>query len=156
MMERVITDPLDLPELDEGEEISRADFVFYEVDHSGPSFVAHVFVENQDATEGTPQDPSQGYAGSFTVFGHNGCYGDEGHCQPEARYTDEFDRRLPHPLIGWTKTVIATDAIRRAVEDPQLSAVRLTVVPVVVEDDVARPAPGQLGFSEVRLLVYED
>ena len=155
-MERVVTDPLDLPALEDGEEISRADVVFYDVDHSGPSFVAHVFVEAPDATADTPLDAEHGYAGSFTVFGHNGCYGDEGHCLPDNRYTDEFDRRLPHPLLGWTKTVIATDAIRRAVRDPAGTTVRLTVVPVVAEDDVVPPASGEMAFSEVRLLVYED
>jgi tyrosinase len=154
-MRALITDLIELPAL-EGETISRADLVFYDVDHSGPSFVAHVFIENPDAGPDTPQDLEHGHAGMFTVFGHNGCYGDEGHCLPDQRFTDEFDLRLPHPLAGWTRTVIATDAIQRAVDDASLTAVRLTIVPVIANDDVVSPAPAELEFSEVRLLVYED
>jgi hypothetical protein len=69
--------PVEVPEV---EDMSRADLIFYGVDHSGPSYEARVFIDNPSAGPETPVEPEHGYAGSFTVFGHAGCFGDEGHC----------------------------------------------------------------------------
>lgn len=68
--------PLDVPA--NWEDITRADLVFYEV--PGPSYEAEVFLDNPKADADTPRELDSGYAGSFAVFGHGGCYGDEGHC----------------------------------------------------------------------------
>lgn len=54
---------------------------FYGVDTNGPSYVGRVFVNNPNADENT-LDESSGYVGSYSVFGHDGCCGDEGHCEP--------------------------------------------------------------------------
>ncbi len=155
MMERSTPPPLDVPVLEDGEQVSRVDLVFYGVDHSGPSYEAHVFIDQPDADLDTPLDQEHGYAGSFTVFGHDGCYGDEGHCLPDQRYTDEFDQRPPHPLQPWTKTVIAGDALVRAVEDPEVSQVSLTVVADVLTDESSSAKPAA-SYDSVRLLVYAD
>ena len=89
------------PELEDGRGGSRrADLVFYGVRHSGPSYVARVFLNNPHATPTFDAD-STGRAtpAHFTVFGHNGCYGAEGHCEPDHRAPrDEFDLPAPHPL----------------------------------------------------------
>jgi hypothetical protein len=147
--------PLELPELEDVKELSRADLVFYGVDHSGPSYEARIFINNARADADTERVAEQGYAGSFSVFGHNGCFGDEGHCLPDQRLTDEFDVRAPHPLRPITKTVIATEAIRRALVEPAVQEVTVTVVPVTPDDGFPKSGPDPGRFDYVRLLTYE-
>jgi hypothetical protein len=154
-MTSITSAPLDLPDVRDVEELSRADLVFYGVDHSGPSYEARVFVNNPQADPATERVLEEGYAGSFTVFGHNGCFGDAGHCLPDQRTRDEFDVRAPHPLQPLTMTVIATDAIRRALVDPETTTVTVTVVAVVPEDDFPKAAEPAERFQYVRLLTYE-
>lgn len=144
-----VSDPLANPAAAGEPEFTRADLVFYGVDHSGPSFEARVFLNNPGAGLDTPRDPEAGFAGSFTIFGHAGCAGDAGHCEVPGQPADPFDARPPHPLTPQTKTVIITDALHR-VTDPELT---ITVVPV-------RPGPLEaevvdvLRFDEFRLLTY--
>ncbi len=148
------TQPLELPELEDVDELSRADLVFYGVDHSGPSYEARIFINNASADADTERVAEQGYAGAFAVFGHNGCFGADGHCLPDQRYTDAFDRRAPHPLRPLTKTVIATEAIRRAIVDPSVQEIKVTVVSVTPDDGFKKI--GETGrFDSVRLLTYE-
>jgi tyrosinase len=149
------THPLELPELEDTDELSRADLVFYGVDHSGPSYEARIFVNNPNADADTERAAEQGYAGAFTVFGHNGCFGADGHCLPDQRSTDAFDVRAPHPLRGLTKTVIATDAIRRAIVEPETQAVTVTLVAVTPDDGFPKAGPEPGRFDYVRLLTYE-
>lgn len=144
------TAPLELPTFEDRDDVTRADLVFYEVDHSGPSYVAHVFLDQPRASARTARDRAHGYAGAFTVFGHGGCYGDEGHCLPDRRTTDAFDLRLRHPLTPFVKTVTVTEALAPALLDAERAEVTVTVV---VEPSEAAPAPP---FSEVRLLTYAD
>jgi hypothetical protein len=145
--------PLELP-TDAGQWLSRADLVFYGVDHSGPSYEALVYVDASNEQALGTREISSGYAGSFTVFGHGGCYGDEGHCLPTDRFQDEFDRRPTHPLTPFTKTVIATDAIRGALRAGKL-AISVTVVPIVPDGRAPDTACKQQLFEYVRLLSYE-
>ena len=91
MVERFISDPIELPARD-GEDHSRADLVFYDVDHSGASYEARVFINAPDADAGTPRDDPH-YAGSFCIFGHGGCFGDTGHCDVPSEPRDPFDLR---------------------------------------------------------------
>jgi hypothetical protein len=154
-MNTITSDPLELPELDDVDELSRADLVFYGVDHAGPSYEARVFVNNPNADAATERVLDHGYAGSFTVFGHNGCFGDAGHCLPDQRHSDEFDLRAPHPLRPLTMTLIATDAIRRALLEPEVRAVTLTIVAVVPEDGFPKSSQQPLRFDYIRLLTYE-
>jgi hypothetical protein len=151
----VARDTLELPGADELDELSRADLVFYGVDHSGPSYEGRVFLGNPAAAADTPQDVEHGYAGSFTVFGHAGCFGDEGHCLPDQRFTDAFDVRLPHPLAPLTRTVIATAAVRRAIADPEITEVLVVVVAVMPEDELTAGYDEPLRYDSVRLLTYE-
>jgi tyrosinase len=113
-VERFVSEPIRIAAAEEDDPIvSRADLVLFGVDHSGDSYEGRVFLNNPDADVDTPRDPAHGYAGSFTVFGHGGCYGEEGHCDPGQRTTDAFDRRPPHPLTPFTKTVVVSEALRR-------------------------------------------
>ena len=136
---------------------TRADLEFRGVDHSGPSFEARVFLNNKRAGAGTATDPAGGYAGSFYVFGHGGCFGELGHCDIPVGPRGPFDKRLAHPLTPQFKTVIVTDALRRLLQTSDDEKVSVTVVPVVPESQVSRveKAVDPLKFESVSLITYE-
>lgn len=59
----------------------RVDLELHGVEHSGESFAVRVFVNLEDADAATSTGSDNGkYAGSFYIFGHGPCLGDEGHC----------------------------------------------------------------------------
>ncbi len=146
MVDRFVSGPIDLPE--DAEDTYRADLVFYDVDHSGASYEARIFINSPDADADTPRDHPN-YAGSFHIFGHGGCYGDVGHCDvPTER--DQFDFRPPHQLVPASKTVVITDAFKRIV-GPHDATITVTVVafaPGDTPNDV-------LQFDTIRLLTYQ-
>jgi hypothetical protein len=130
---------------------TRADIQFDGVDHSGPSFEARIFLNNPSADESTERVAETGYAGSFYIFGHGGCFGDVGHC--DVRPRRRYDPRPSHPLTEARKTVIATDAVRRA----RAKGEQLTVTAVPVVTSGAAAAKGEenvLKFSTVRIITY--
>lgn len=149
MVARFVSDPIELPERDGvDDDFYRADLVFYDVDHSGPSYEARVFINAPKANAKTPRDDPR-YAGSFCIFGHGGCFGDLGHCDvPTER--DPFDLRPPHQLIPASKTVVVTDALRRLVApgDTTITVTVVAFVPGAAKHDV-------LQFGTVRLLTYQ-
>src|SRR5690242_4647634 len=129
-----VTVELDLPAA--GAKITRADLTFECVDHSGPSYEARVFLDWPTATVETPVDDPH-YAGSFSVFGHGGCFGEEGHCQVRPAVTT-FDRRPPHQLVPATRVLVCTESIRQLVEGGR-STVTVTAVAVVRASALADP-----------------
>ncbi|HEX4214701.1 MAG TPA: hypothetical protein VIA06_15395 [Candidatus Dormibacteraeota bacterium] len=130
---------------------SRADLVFEEVDHAGASFEARIFINNAGADRDTAKAPETGYAGSFNIFGHGGCFGDEGHCDVVPRRA--YDPRRAHPLAPVQRTVIATDAVRRAMS--QSAKAVLTVVPVLTGVTAkVDPEVAVLRFDRVSLVAY--
>src|SRR6266699_1925400 len=90
--------PIELTAPPDEEPFYRADVVLYGIDHSGPSFEGRIFIDNPEAGASTPLEAEHGYAGSFYVFGHGGCFGDVGHCDPPPGPVSPFDRRAPHQL----------------------------------------------------------
>ena len=144
-----VSEPVLNPAAEGEPAFTRADLVFYGVDHSGPSFEARIFLNSPEAGLSTPRDPEAGFAGSFTIFGHAGCAGDAGHCDVPTGPADPFDVRPPHALTRQTRTVIITEALQR-ISAPELI---ITIVPV-------RPGPlsaelaETLAFDEFRLLTY--
>lgn len=130
-------------------EFEAADLVFYDVDHSGPSFRGLVFF-NTEASIDTALEHGDGYAGSFVVFGHGGCFGDEGHCHVPTHHKDPFDSRSLHALTPQTHLVDVSDALKVACENEYLS---VTVLPIVPGPDVAEQRD-ILEFSAMRLLTY--
>jgi hypothetical protein len=140
---------LEVPEIPDV--VSRADLIFYDVDHSGPSYEARVFVDNSNVDARTPLDPEHGYVGSFTIFGHAGCFGDEGHCLPDSRSVDAFDRRAPHPLTPFTRSMEVTEAVK----ETRRRRVRVTVLPVISEVAGAT-VPDIAPVGRVRLVTYQD
>ena len=135
-----------------GDDYSRADIEFEGVDHSGSTYEARVYLNNPDAHAETEPTGDNGYAGSYYVFGHGGCYGDQGHCDVVER--GPYDPRPPHGLSPTRKVVIATDAVRRAAT--QAKELSITVIPVLmsttekVPDDEEIPA-----FESVSLITYQ-
>jgi hypothetical protein len=148
-MKRFHSDPLELPE--DRADVARADLVFYGVDHSGPTYEARIFLDNPRANADTPLTAEEGYAGSFTVFGHGGCFGAEGHCAPDQRFSDEFDRRPPHPLKPQTVAVTVTEALARV----QAEQVKVHLVAIVPEGMEKLSGIGDvLPCERVRLVTY--
>jgi tyrosinase len=125
---------LELPPEDDG--FARADLTFYGIDHSGPSFLVHVFFDAPHADPDTPRTAESGYVGSFAVFGHGGCFGDEGHCEVRGPATP-FDRRPPHQLVPATRVLVATDAVRRSIGRGR--TVHITAVAEVRSSPLADP-----------------
>jgi hypothetical protein len=140
------------------DDFSRADLEFRGVDHSGPSFEARVYLDNPKADAETGRGDDTGYAGSFYVFGHGGCFGEAGHCDVPEGPRSAFDQRLPHQLTPQFRTVVITEALRRVMRSGDASTFTATVVPVVRENpaslvgDVGDP----LQFESVSLITYED
>ncbi len=115
----------------------RADIEFYGVDHSGASLEARVFIDNADANASTAMEPGQGYVDSFYIFGHGGCFGDDGHCEVPTGPRRPNDLRPQHQLTPIDVRVVATDTLRAAAERPDGSKLTVTVVPVIEPEDAA-------------------
>lgn len=128
---------------------ARADLVFYDVDHSGSSYEARIYLDHPGADAATGYD-HPAYAGAYHVLGHGGCFGDEGHCLVPSTPPDPLDPRGPHQLTPQTKTVIVTEAIQRHLEGGG-GAVGVTVVAVTPGDR----ADDVLDFTRLRLLTYQ-
>lgn len=128
---------------------TRADLIFYGVEHRGPSFEARIFFDFDGIPdEHTPRDSEQ-FAGSFTVFGHGGCAGDVGHCDVPPGPLDLFDRRPPHQLVPQTKVVIVTDALGRLTGDEVVVSV------IAVGPSASGPvAIDELTFQRFALVTY--
>jgi hypothetical protein len=133
MVDRYVSAPVELPDPEIA--FSRADLVFYGIDHSGSSFEAQISLGDEPA-------------GSFYIFGHGGCFGDVGHCDIPERL-DPFDLRPPHQLLPATRVVTVTEPIRRLIEAGE-RAVQVTVIARTPGDRSNKV----LQFDTVRLLSY--
>ena len=130
---------------------SRADLQFDGIQHGGASYEARIFINNPEADAATPRTSDKGYAGRFHIFGHGGCYGDdEGHCEVHPRRA--YDPRPEHPLTPATKSVIATEALRRALK--QGKRITVTVVPIVLSGTPECDYENVVGFEKIKVLTY--
>jgi hypothetical protein len=147
------SEPLIVPE-PTGTGYWRVDLIIDDVDHSGPTYEGRIYFDNPDAGEGTGRDLEAGYAGSFHVFGHAGCFGDEGHCDVPSGPRDPYDLRPPHQLVPHTKIITVTDALERRGG----GEVTVTIVPIVRTDPdlpVDYDDDRVLRFNSLRLVAYE-
>jgi hypothetical protein len=149
---------LELERPDPGDDFSRADLEFRGVDHSGLSFEARLFLDNPGADAKTARDESEGYAGSFHVFGHGGCFGELGHCDVRDEPRGVYDRRPPHPLTPQFKTVIVTDALRRVMQTSKRKRTfSITIVAAISEGPgLLASAADPLKFESVSLITFQD
>lgn len=129
----------------------RADLRLHGVDHSGATYEGRVFLNNPQANESTPTELAAGYAGSFYVFGHGGCYGDEGHCEVVERAPG--DPRGPHPLTPTEAVVDITDGLRQAIGNTR--EIRFTVVPVIMSANELTDVEDPLKFARLEVQAYQ-
>ena len=150
-----ITFDIELPAGADQPELARADLTFYGLDHSGPSYEVRVFLNNPSADPGTPLNADAGFAGKFSVFGHGGCFGEEGHCDVRAPVS-AFDRRQPHPLVPAVRVLTVTGVIRDLIQRDAPS-VSVTAVPVVRPSALAtaEQAAEVLVIDQVALHTFE-
>jgi hypothetical protein len=133
----------------------RADLELHGVDHSKASFEGRLFLNNPEAGPDTPTT-DESYAGSFWIFGHGGCAGGEGHCEP-SRELRPFDFRAEHQLTPISKLVVITAKLRQLVPPARDFSVR--IVPYVRPESAER-LPSNLvtdllHFERVDLLAYQ-
>lgn len=134
-------------------EYVRADIEFIGVEHGGASYEARVYVNNPSANATTQPIEANGYAGSFYVFGHGGCFGDAGHCDIHQHHREAFDPRRSHPLEPMKKIVTATDVIRAAAA--RGGSINVTVVPVVTSwTELVEDTQDVLKFDHINLVTY--
>jgi hypothetical protein len=152
-VDRYVSDPpLPLSPAVAAGEFTNAQLIFYDVDHSGPSFEAFVFLNAPQAGVGTPLEEEAGFAGSFVIFGHGGCVGDEGHCDVPDGPKDPFDSRPLHPLTPQTKMVDVSGPLKRA--SAAGDRLTVTVLPMLPGDEGAELAD-VLFFSAMRLVAFD-
>jgi hypothetical protein len=146
-----LTVTLDAP----GEPYERADLEFHGVDHAKASFEARLFIDNPGAGPDTPST-DESYAGSFWIFGHGGCAGDEGHCEPP-RERRPYDFRPDHQLIPVSKRVMITGKLRALVKPGEQFTVR--IVPYIRPESAERLpvnlVTDVLHVDRVALLTYQ-
>jgi hypothetical protein len=123
----------------------RADIEIYGIDQSGASFEGRVFLNNPEATLATPLSAEHGYAGSFHVYGY-GIWPADAAAQSAAKPAASEGIRAPI-----TKTVIATQAVRRAAAKG--NEARVTVVPVF-PGTPPRDAGDAFKLEGVRIIVH--
>jgi tyrosinase len=120
-----------------------------------PSYEGRLFVNRPRANDETTPTEANGYIGSFYVFGHAGCIGEEGHCEDRPPL-NRFDDRLPSKFARFRRKVDVTEPLKRLLTSK--TEFMLTVVPVVrkqprfVRQDDRRP----LDFSRVSMVVYSN
>ena len=131
---------------------TRADLRFDGVDHSQTTYEARVFLNNTNASDKTPTTLDQGFAGRFHIFGHGGCLGDVGHCEVRGP-SRPFDPRPEHPLTPVSKIVVATDAIRRALDKG--TTVTVTVIPIVLSGTKLCDYEKVLKFEKISVIAYQ-
>ena len=109
-------------------DFKRADLEIYGIDHFRPSYTALVFLncDEKDPKKLGPDHPD--CAGRFSVFGHENCTGNEGHCS--VTVPQRFDTRRSHPLTKAFKRVELTHALRTA-----LSIRKTLQITIMVADE---------------------
>jgi hypothetical protein len=151
-MERFDSAPMPLPPAVREGRYTSADLIFYDVDHSSRSFEALIFLNAREVGAGTGREAEAGFAGSFVIFGHGGCFGDEGHCHVPTHQKDPFDSRPLHPLTAQTKTVEVTEALQRiGADSDSLTVTALAIVPGADGPQLQ----DLLSFSSMRFVAYD-
>lgn len=129
----------------------RADIIFEGVDHSGISYEGRVFLNNPNADETTPTTSENGYAESFYIFGHGGCFGDLGHCDLSTKRS--YDKRGQQPLTPLSIRVDVTDTMKRIVQNE--NQLTVTIVPMIHTPDDSLEMDNCLKFKKFNLEFYD-
>jgi hypothetical protein len=130
--------------------VSRLDLELQDVRRDGGSFTCWVFL-NPDAPLPADADRDHpSFAGSFTIFAHGRCWGDEGHCDYQRGPIHPFDRRPPHHLHPINVSMEVTDQLER-LGDPD----GLEVVIHATRLDAPETTEGVLRFARLTALAYQ-
>jgi hypothetical protein len=128
-----------------------ADLEILGIDHSQASYEGRVFFNNPKADASTPKTLDKGYAGSFYIFGHGGCFGDVGHCEIN-KPLDGFDFRDSHPLRPTQARIPVTAALKQFAKSSR--EVSITIVPVVTAANELCDTKNVFRFERMRFLTY--
>ncbi len=154
-MAQFVSNPLTVTMTAPAEPYKRADLIIHGIDHAKASYECRLFINNPDAGPDT-STADNSYVGSFWIFGHGGCAGGEGHCEPP-RERRPFDFRIEHQLTPMSKIVVITEKLRALVPAGQQFTVRF--VPYIRPDSADRlPAnlvTDVLGFDRADLVTYQ-
>jgi tyrosinase len=130
----------------------RVDLEFRGIDHSGPSYEGRVFINNPNADQTTEKNISAGYVGSFYIFGHGRCYGDEGHCEVN-KERRPYDHRPEHPLTPAVKRITITDQIKTL--GTATSQFSVTIVPILAGGSKIEDGQQDLiQMEEISIITY--
>jgi hypothetical protein len=91
--------------------VSRVDLEFIDVHRDAGSFTAFVFLNAGKLPADAGRDHDR-FAGSFTIFTRNECWGGEGHCDWRRGAVSPFDRRPEHHLTPINVSMDVTETIR--------------------------------------------
>lgn len=133
-------------------EFRRADLQLHGLDHAGVSYEGRVFLNNKKANALTPTTKSEGYAGSFHVFGHGTCFGDVGHCDISSSRRTR-DLRSGHPLTRAFKRLPITDALRRAAKGN--ATITVAIVPIIRGGDNGCDLVNVVRFDQLKIVTYD-
>ena len=133
------------------ETMTRADLEFYGINHFRPSYLARIFFNDPDVDVDNADEDRPSYAGSFAIFGHPTCFGNDGHCEVH-QHTRRFDDRPSDPLTRAFKRVVVTDALQHCVGAPEIT---ITVV-ASCDPDATMPEEGPLlDLQGMQLTTFE-
>ncbi|MFP5363947.1 MAG: tyrosinase family protein [Thermoleophilia bacterium] len=125
-----------------------ADFEIGGIRHTGSSYEGLVYINNPDADQDTGKDAQTGYAGSFNVFGHGGCFGAEGHCDNREDVRRRFDNRPLARSIRTKKRVDISEPLRMAARSgPEI---QFTIVARTTDPD----PEGVLDVKRLSIVAY--
>jgi hypothetical protein len=135
---------------------TRADLELYGINHFRPSFTVWVFLNDPKVTERNADPERPSFAGSFSIFGHQRCVGDEGHCEVH-EHARRFDDRPSHPLTRAFKRVIVTEALRRCIDAEGRGTVTVTALAATADVDAAdmKFDGPLLDFTGMQLTTFE-
>jgi len=149
---KVTSPPISLYINQEENKFYKAAIELYGVDVTGPSYEGRVFINNPGANENTPTTEESGYVGSYHIFGHNGCYGDEGHCDiPKRR---PYDSRRTRDAAPCYKSVEATQALKKVIQSK--NEITVTIVPLAVKGGKNGEPKDVVHIDRIRINCYEN
>jgi len=147
-VESFVSDTIALPPDAADGRFRRADLIVYNIDSRGESYLGRVYLDVPETAVDTSLERETGYAGRFVLFGHGGCVGAPGHCDPSIN-RDPFDIGPPGGLLPQTKTVRITEALKAFTGD----RVVITIVAVRASSGTLEPADDMV-FNGLRLVTY--
>lgn len=150
-MERYVSPPLQVPAPNALYAHDRVDLELHGVEHAGRSFAVRIFLNTPDADSSTSVGPeNERYAGSFYVFGHGPCLGDEGHCAVRTGPIHPYDFRPAHPLMPQYHRLPITKALRaNAAEDTFI-----VILVVLANQDGNYESANLLDFHRLSVIAY--